>query len=541
MTPAATEERPLFSPYPRLTPCLLLLAATLVAYANSFNNAFLFDDNLIITLNEYLKSWGTLGKLLTGSTISGAHVEGGFYRPIQMLLYFIIYQIQGPITFGFHALNIALHATNACLLFTLGRKLKFNAAASFLAALIWALHPIHTEAITYMSGTADPLMAMFCLFGTITLFPDFTPRRFYIACGFMIAGLLAKEVAVMFPFLATVTLYAAHPERNKWRTYIRTWPLWVIGIGYTVWRMTASWLDGPQTYDKLYQVHDFYNMSLYAENTIYRIYTCLATLPAYAQLLLWPSDLRMERSFPVYVRISDGMVLGGLALCIVSAAIIFRKSKNEHMRPLAWGLLWFAAAHLPDSGLLIPVNAFFLEHWMYLPSAGLFLGIGQTLANVIPHSSRTMSRTTVATTLGVALALGTATYFQNQVWENPVTFYTHVFKYGEVSARAHNNLALAYMDRNEPEKAFEEFRRAIETSDTYAETRHNFAIALLKMPNQAEYMQEAIGHLKRAIEIDPKFYRSYGMLAMIYKFQGKDALAEEYKAKAEELMKPYVP
>ena len=546
MKPSATitVEKPLFAPYPRVVPCLALIAAVFAAYANCFDNAFLFDDNLIITLNEDLRSWNTLDKLLTGSTISGVHVAGGFYRPMQMLLYFIIYQALGSITIGFHLLNVALHAANVCLIFTLGRRLGFNVGATFLATLLWALHPIHTEAVTYMSATADPLFSLFCLLGVINLFPDFSPRRFYISCLYILAALASKEVAVVFPFLATITLYTMHPERNKWRTYIRTWPLWVIMAAYTVWRMSAPWLDGPQTYDDLYKSHDYYNLALYAKNLSYRVYTFFATLPSYAGLLLWPADLRMERSFPVFVSITSPLVIGGVVMTLASAGQVFYSHFRARFRPLAWGLLWFAGAHLPDSGLLIPANSFFLEHWMYLPSAGLFLGVAQTINNLLPASAKyphLAQRAATSATLLLSLALGVATHMQNQIWENPITFYTHVFKYGEVSARAHNNLALAYADAHQPEKAIAEFHKAIETSDTYAETRHNLAIFLLSLPEQQAYMDEAIANLERAVEIDPNFFRSWGLLARIYKFKGDHERAERYKEKAESLMKSFMP
>src|SRR5262249_23174455 len=150
-------------------------------------------DEYLILKNEFLRSWSHLGDIFTHTATAGAHRAGLFYRPLQNLLYFIVYQVNGADTFGFHLLNVMLHAANTCLVYALGRKTGFNPMAVFLAALVWAMHPLWTEAVTYMSATADTLAAVFCLAGLIALLPDFAPRRIYISVGFMLLGLLSKE------------------------------------------------------------------------------------------------------------------------------------------------------------------------------------------------------------------------------------------------------------------------------------------------------------------------------------------------------------
>ncbi len=101
----------------KIAPYLLLVAAVFLVYANVYDNAFLFDDNLVIELNDYLRSWSTFGRLVMGSTTEGAHIAGGFYRPVQNILYFFTFQIAGLEPPLFHFLNIALHAINGCLVF----------------------------------------------------------------------------------------------------------------------------------------------------------------------------------------------------------------------------------------------------------------------------------------------------------------------------------------------------------------------------------------------------------------------------------------
>lgn len=495
----------------------------------------MFDDGLLITLNEYLRSWDTFGKLLTASTTEGAHIKGGFYRPVQNILYFFIYQFFGLSTFAFHLINIVLHAVNACLIFSLGKKLKFSHGATFCAALIWALHPIHTEAVTYMSSTADMLFVMFSLWGLLILLPDFTARKIWVTIPLFLIGLLSKESMIVFPALVIVTMYFVKDTRLQPKTYLSTWPLWCLMLVYVAWRITTPHFDGPGTYAVIFENPQYKSLKVYSENLSLRFYTFFATLPAYLQLLVWPTDLRMERNFPIHLNMTPKAITGLIILLIVSAYILLIRTRKG--LPLSWGLLWFGAAHFPNTGLIIVSNALFLEHWMYLPSIGLFLGMAQSIFLALGEQRIQRAKPIIAGLVTIAaLALAFATHKQNMVWQNPFTFYTNIFKHGEITARAHNNLAMAYSEKGQFDKAVVEYRRAIEISDTYAETRHNLAVALLNLPDREERIPEALQELDRALEIDPNFYRAYLALMNIALYQKQMDKAEAYKKKAEDIL-----
>src|ERR1700722_13693237 len=164
-TPSAnTENNPVLPSFDMIAYFALILAV-LIFYGNIYDNALLYDDEYLIQKNQYLRSWLSISEIFTHFVTDGAHRAGLFYRPLQNLLYLIVYQIGGVALLGFYLFNVFLHATNACLVYALGRKLKFQTMAVFFTALIWALHPIHVEAVTYMSATADTLSALFCLLG----------------------------------------------------------------------------------------------------------------------------------------------------------------------------------------------------------------------------------------------------------------------------------------------------------------------------------------------------------------------------------------
>lgn len=521
----------------RFAPYAFLVAAVFAVYANVYNNAFVFDDDLLIRINELLRSWSTFGQLLTASTTAGAHIAGGFYRPVQNILYFIVFQLGGESPVGFHFLNIALHAANACLGYRLALRLNLDPRAALLGMLVWALHPLHTEAITYMSGTADPLFVLFCLGGLNVILPKANLRQVLLSLPFFALALLSKETAVVFPALVVVCLYFISDRRLKVKTYSATWPLWIITTLYLAWRVNSPDLDGPERYKELLKMPAFATMKYYAENPSVRFMTFLATLPAYAQLILWPVGLHMERTFPLYDDPASLQVMTGALMLVITAVQIFA-NRSQAARPLTWGLLWFGAAHAPNSGVLFSMNSLFLEHWMYLPTIGLFLGVAQSFIPILNRINKPQAYSIAAGCgLIVVTALTARTYDQNRIWGDPITFYTNIFSHGVQSPRAHNNLAIAYMGQRNLPKAIEEYRRAIAEGDTYAETHYNLAIALMALPDQKAQLPQVIAELERSLQIEPGFFRSYQMLADLYTQMGDKTKAEAYRLKANQLLK----
>ncbi len=259
----------------------LLCLAVLVSYANVWPNEFVFNDGILIVQNQLLKHWSTLPALLTHLDNAGYGRPDGFYRPVQMLVYFLLYQAFGPSTFVFHALNIFLQALNACLLQHFGIRAGFKKGAAFAAALLWAVHPLLTNDVTYMTSTAEPLWGAFSLLGLITLLPDFTPQRVWKALIFFLLALGCKEPAVVFPAQAAIALFFVSKGRAPISAYLRTWPLWLaVAACYIAIRPALPWTPFGLTMDDS-------GVPVYTSHLATRIMTCLATLPVYARLIVW--------------------------------------------------------------------------------------------------------------------------------------------------------------------------------------------------------------------------------------------------------------
>lgn len=521
-------------------PYALLAFAILVAYGNVYDNAFLFDDDLIIKINTYLRDWSHLGDILTSSTTAGAHINGGFYRPIQILIYWLIYQIGGYSTFWFHVPNITLHIINACLAYRLAEKFEFPRMPVLCGLLLWAVHPLHVEAISYISGTADPLYLAFWLTALVYMAPDFSQKKIFQTFPLFLLAMLSKESASIFPALLCVCIFVTSPNKWDWKTYIRTWPHWLLAIAYMTWRIQAAQFDGPASYAHMIDDPSFTAYKLYSQNWLLRLLTFFATLPAYAELLVWPHDLHMERAFRTYTDAAHLSIILGALLCLLALFILYRQ-RHQTKSPLSFAFLWFGICHLPNTGLLFAVNAVFLEHWMYAPTLGLLMGGFASLPKTFVHYESNNGKLMIGLTAVLACVLTYATWQQNLVWHDPESFYLNIFKHGATTARAHNNLAMYYSDKGEFDKAITEYNQALKESDVYAETHYNLALVILRQSQGPENLQQAITHLQRSIEINPLFYRSYLTLSQIFNAIGQHEKAEEYNAKAKRALAGQAP
>ena len=140
----------------------LIVAATLLVYANALGNAFLWDDHFLVVGNTAIKHWANVATIFVHPLFPDA-IGSRYYRPLQTLTYLLDYQLWGLRPWGFHLTNMLLHAGTAVLLYRLGLVVLRDARAALAGALLFAVHPIHTEAVTYVSGRSDPLAAFLML------------------------------------------------------------------------------------------------------------------------------------------------------------------------------------------------------------------------------------------------------------------------------------------------------------------------------------------------------------------------------------------
>ena len=512
----------------------VILIAGLVAYSNIYKNQFLWDDEFMMQRNTFLQSFSNIPKIFTVSSSGGSGHLDNLYRPMQVVSYLFTFQIGGLNPLPFHILNILIHLSNAVLIFFLIKKIFKKDILAFFTSLLWVVHPIHTEAVTYMSGTPDPLITFFALMSFI-LYIKFreSSKLHYIllsALSFVFA-LFSKETIVIFPGLLVIYEFINAEKRFSFKNlkshlknYYCTFIFLGISIIYFIMRLTVLKFGDTLNF---YTTANVYSSSLY-----FRILTFMASLLAYYYLLFFPANLHMERNFPIFIDFFNWQIFLSLAILLALGFILYtylRKSEiTQAGKIITFGILWFFISFIPMSGI-IPVNSILLEHWLYFPSIGFFLLVAFLLTLLFENKKyRTLSISLVVVIVIILLSI---TLARNKDWNNPVDFYNSILKYEEGTARVHNNLANAYSDQGIYQLAEKHYLIAIQMTDTYPQPHYNLANLYLKKGD----VSSAIAQLQRSIELDPNFFYSYNLLGQIYQHEGNETLAQEYFDKAKSI------
>lgn len=503
---------------------LLILLGGIICYSNIFSHQFLWDDEFLIEKNQFIRSFDYLPQIFSSSSGAGANRLDNFYRPLQILNYTGLYALIGAVPWIFLLNNLFLHLFSGILLFFLMKKIFEKDFLAFLVSFFWVIHPIHTEAITYMSGTADPLSTLFGL-GSFYFYLNFREKKqsYFLIFSFILFGfaLLSKETLIVLPALILLYELIFNQNRKKISTYTPLFWFFNIALFYFYLRLSILNFGGTLS---LYSTSN-----LYTENILFRLFTFLASLLMYYSLFFYPNNLHMERAFPVFSNWQSPWVLSSFLILIAFFVLIFWAQKKKK-KYISFGLGWFFLAFFPISGIIIPINSFLLEHWLYLTSIGFFLCLGGLISNFWAKTPKARKWLAIILIL-VSIFLIKSTRKANKAWESPFTFYHNILQYHQGTARIHNNLGMAYIDQNNLNKAEEHYLKAITISDQYAQTHYNLAQLYLKK----EEIEKAIIHLEKSLEINPNFFFSYYLLAQIYQEAGETKKAQEYFQKAQSI------
>ena len=454
-------------------------------FVNTIPSTFVWDDEQFIYKNTYVTTPGHTRELLTQNIVAGAGLVSNLYRPVQALSHRLDFLMWGSRSIGHHLSNVLFHIAAAVMLYFLFLRI-FSAVPAFGAALFFAIHPIQTEAVAYISGRGDILALFFTCAGLLLFIKK--NRGLSLLCAAL--AVFSKESHVLFPvFLALVTWMRREPLRVKEQA-----PFWGLSAGYTLLRLTV--LNFKNTLN-------FYSSpNILTQEPLTRVWTYCTTFPKGLLLWLWPADLHHERSWSVFASPWVAPVVWGGALFLVLAvAVWFFRKKNI---VVAAGIIWFFVATFPTSNLLVLINAIFYDHWFILPGVGLCLVLGAVLTFLQKQNKAV--RIAAGLALGFWLAfLAASTVHYNFIWRTPVSLYSYVLEREPRSAKMSTNLGMALADSGQVEESIQYYQRSISISDEYPQTHHNLGMTYLALDRDAEAEKE----FRRAVEMEPSFFHSW--------------------------------
>ncbi|MEW6617591.1 MAG: tetratricopeptide repeat protein [Patescibacteria group bacterium] len=435
-------------------------------YANSFSNQMFWDDNDGIINNVYVKNF-EIKKFFTENLIAGAGFQSNYWRPILLITYASEWKLWGDWTPGYHITNTLIHILNAILLFFLLAYISKDFFFRVFPSLIFLIHPLQTEAITYVSGRGDPLSFFFILLGILfyTKYRNKTEEKksayFYLGALFVfILALFTKERAVIFPaYLILFELWYWYKEKINFKKFIKKLvvsllPFILIACIYLLLRGTA--LNFQNTFN-IYNIETQYTTSIFT-----RTITFLKTIPSYIELYVFPKTLFMERSETVSYAETffDPLVLIGI--CITLILIFLSLFKLKENPKYAFGTLFLFIAFFPASGIFIPVAGIIYEHYMYAPIIGISIILGLLIADFVKkYGEKTIYTLGIIIFIAWITFLSGRTIMRNAEWRDPITFYEQTTNHVSTSLRVWNNLGMAYADKKMNEKAIVAYSKAI--------------------------------------------------------------------------------
>lgn len=499
----------------------VLFGISFFIYSFNFNNPLFWDDDEWIKGNTFVHSFSYLKEIFTQNVEAGFGLNSNYYRPLLLLSFAFNYVIHGIQPFGYHLINNGFHIANGVLLFILLSKF-LNSRTSFLTALLFLIHPVQTEAVTYISGRGDPMSVFFMLLALWFFIKSTHSQLTFYAIAqkvssvfLFILAILSRETAILFPLLLMIFYISFLSKEKFWpalkKSFTISFPFWVISIIYFILRLTVF---------NFANTLNFYSQSnVYTENLSLRLYTFGAVLVEYFKIIFWPVGLHMERDFSVFTSLFQWPVWLGFLVVIGILYLTFKFFEKERTWFFSW--LWFFVALGPVSGL-IPINAFIYEHWLYLPLIGL-----STLAGF--YIDKLFQLTVNKKQLTAVILVSLIAYFsffvvqsvkRNILWGKPIEFYEDILKYSPSSVRILTNLGNFYFEGGNIVKAVEFYERAVETPDgkSFAEPYFNLG----NVYRDSGEIDKAIGQYQKAIEVNPLFPFAYQSLAELYVNEKQD-------------------
>jgi tetratricopeptide (TPR) repeat protein len=496
-----------------LVPCLLI-GAGLAVYLNSFAGVFLMDDHMWILDNPRIREAWPPWTAMANST-----------RPLVQLSLAANYAMGGLDVRGYHAFNVTVHLLAGLALFGIVRRMlesaklraHYGQAAPWLAgaiALIWLVHPLQTESVTYIIQRAESLMGLFYL---LTLYcvirgaqsPRF--RAWYAAAVMACAsGMASKEIMVSAPLL--VLLYDRVFIAGSFKAIVRQRAGLYVGLAATWFVLGALLTVGRPE-----------QMVLVTGLTPWRYaLTQFGVIAHYLRLAVWPHPLILDYTWPLADRVLPALPWAAVVLALVAGTLLglYRQAWVAF-----WGA-WFFLILAPTSTFL-PIADVVFEHRMYLPLAAVVVLIVIGAHEIITCASRrrpsdNLGRWIEAGLTAVAIAgLGYATVHRNQTYRSELAMWSDNLARRPDNPRVHLSLGAALQHQGRFDEAIAHYSEAIRLKPDYQDAHDNLGVALTAQGK----IPEAIVHLEEALRLRPDDAATHGNLGWALLKQGDVASA----------------
>jgi tetratricopeptide (TPR) repeat protein len=520
-----------------------LALVAVVTYAASLRGGFVYDDVPQILENPFVSNPHLWWQAFTGSVwaFQGASFPTNFYRPLHILTHALLYHLGGPNPGVFHLLNVLLYAATVMLVYEVGRRLLRDEVVALVGALLWCAHPLHAEAVAWISALPELGSGFFYLLAFLVfLRAGEAANRTYVRHGasamLLFLALLFKEMAVSFPLLLIAYWWFFSPSRvgrgagavelkapgSDWPDKVCRWLLYgaTVAVYLLVRRLALGYVSNtPKPWRPSARVLE----------------AAGGLLGEHLRIFLWPLHLSAFRTFDLVS--SLGSAWPWLSLAMLVAALWGRKRQPR----LGFFLAWWGITLIPCLDirqLSIPLVA---DRYSYVPSVGLCLAISVLLFQWVPQHvpfRRYASLILVASVLVVTFALWTAQAFRSIApWHDNESLASHSLQQSPNSASLHVVLAWRrFYQSHDPEGARQEYETALQLNGAdfrpMSAVTYEALIGLGQVAERKGRFDESVSYFRHATRIAPYLSPAYDALGSAYFPRGDYAQAAAYYAEA---------
>jgi len=464
-----------------------LVGAVAVVYANALGNDFVFDDFLLIIDDPAVRvplsdGWEMLR-----------------YRPMRMLSYRLDYAIGGMNEWIFHLSNVIYHAITVLLVHAVLRRLGASGWGAMAGALVFAVHPLQTESVTYASGRRDVLCGLFFVAGFLAFLRARARGSWLALMGAGTAwglAVLTKEMAATLPLIC-ILVHGFERKRETGSVVSLTAafrPALVLPLLGLVVAVVVRLTTYREFTTKILAEMPWHGGSIGANfATVARIWV------HYLKLIVWPAHLSVDythNAFPVSTSATDPVAMAAAAFLVALAAAAFWRWRAGGLA--GFGFAWFAVALLPVSHF-IPYVEMVAEHYLYIPLVGIAMIVADAV-DVLEARMPEQRWALVAAILLMTTALGARSVVRNRDWRDGPTLWAATVAVVPNCARARFNLGEVWLRRGKRDEA-ERLWRAGAADFPHAYT---YPFSLAKLAYRAGDYDQAYWEIKRAIRLRPQ-------------------------------------
>jgi len=481
---------------------LFLAALVLAVYANSFGNGFVSDDVGVFLKSENFKHFSSI-------------FSGAAHFSVPAFFQYAAFHIGGLHPMTFRVINIFFHLGCVFVIYIL-LSLSMNKRVAIIAASVFAIHPILTESVSWISGGLYAMYAFFFLLSLLFyLFSENDKKYFRYSVFFYVLAIFSSEKALVLFLVFALYELAFGSLKYNWKKIMPFFSIsvfllivYALKIGGRVSDVTAaSYQQGPSSgglYNPLVQIP--------------------VAIGSYLKLIFWPARLTL---YQTEMSFSQGQFIVLLLIFLAFLGALFwswRKNKD-----IFFWLAFFAITLLPT---LTPFKISWIvaERYVYLGTLGIIVVVAMGINKILEFNENAKMAGWFLLILIVG-TLSARTIVRNKDWKSEDTLWIATAQIAPSGQQIHNNLGDVYARQGNFDKAVEEFKTAIGINPNYADAYHNLANTYQAMGQ----LDLAIENYQKAIEINPGLWQSYQNLAATYFSTGEFDLAQENIKKALEL------